>query len=262
MKLDPNHIDLWTVDADNFKLRDLLMLSGSWLSSAEEARLNRFRLERSKHEFLVGRYMLRSVLSLYARFSPQDWVFDYNEYGKPSISKAQQNEMEMPLYFNLSHSRGKLIMAVSRYEQVGVDIEYGLKPRRIEKIANRYFSASEVEGLEGLPDHAKQTRFYDLWSLKEAYIKACGLGLAIPLGDFSYRFSSAGAIVIEFDAEREDVPEAWQFWQIGSILGFHIAIAIKSAHAEHLHIAKFFQLKPLGELKTVPLIVARESFPS
>ncbi|MFK7864949.1 MAG: 4'-phosphopantetheinyl transferase superfamily protein [Pseudohongiellaceae bacterium] len=262
MKLDPNNIDLWYVDASNFKYRDLLMLTSRWLSKTESQRLARLKLPQHKHEFLLGRYMLRSILSLYGSVLPQDWVFEYNKHGKPFIAKAQQATLKMPLYFNLSHSKGKLILALARYEKLGIDIECGTKPRRIKKISNRYFSRPEVESLELLPENAQQTRFYDLWSLKEAYIKACGLGLAIPLADFSYRLSNAGGISIDFSPERQDVPEQWQFWQIGSVPCFHVAVAVKSAHAEHLELANFFELMPLGVLKPMPLILQRSSYPA
>lgn len=259
MKLDPNEIDLWFADSSHFSLNDLRVLSLGWMSAKERERFDRYQFSKHKHEFLLGRYLLRSVLSLYSDVSPQNWVFEYNDYGKPSIAASLQDEMTLPLYFNLSHSRGKLVLAVARYKSIGVDIEYGLKARRIEKIAGRYFSPIEVQEINSLPQQHRLMRFYDLWSLKEAYIKACGLGLAIPLSDFSYRFTGSDTVSIEFAEGREDSPEPWQFWQLGTVPDFHIGLAVKSAAAEHLEIAKLFQLKPLGGLITKPLIVEKAS---
>lgn len=255
MKLSPTAIDLWYVDAADFNFRDLLLQIETWLSETEKQRLTRYQFEKHKLEFLLGRYLLRSVLSLYGELSPEDWLFDYNDYGKPFVASAIQNRLDMPLYFNLSHSRGKLVLAVANVESLGVDIEYGLKPRRIEKIAGRYFSSAEVRGLELLPAGERQRRFYDLWSLKEAYIKACGLGLAIPLADFSYSFSESGAISIAFAKSREDTPRHWQFWQLGSVPDFHIGLAVKTVDAQNLELSNLFQLQQMGEPSAKPLVI-------
>jgi len=251
MKLDPQHINLWVVDIEDFSYEELLSLTSGWLSKQDLQRVERYQFLEHKKQLLMGRYLTRTVLSRYGQFSAGDWRFENNEYGKPSIASALLEEMVEPLFFNLSHSQNKLVLAVARHEFLGVDIEYGLKPRRVEEIANRYFSNSEIEGFSGLEKSQMQKRFYDLWSLKEAYIKACGMGLAIPLNHFSFSFQSERKVEIKFHKQRPDDSALWQFWKIESEPGYHLSLAVKSLKLNEfavIKISKFYQVKSAGEL--------------
>jgi len=251
MKLDLQHIDLWFVDIEDFSYEELLSLTSGWLSKQDLQRVDRYQFLEHKKQLLMGRYLTRTVLSRYGQFSAADWRFENNEYGKPFIASALLEELVEPLFFNLSHSQNKLVLAVARHEFLGVDIEYGLKPRRVEKIANRYFSNSEIEDLSGLEKSQIQKRFYDLWSLKEAYIKACGMGLAIPLNHFSFSFQNERKIEIKFHKERPDDSALWQFWNIESETGYHLSLAVKSPKLDGfsaIKISSFYQLKSVGEL--------------
>ncbi|MFT4670797.1 MAG: 4'-phosphopantetheinyl transferase [Pseudohongiellaceae bacterium] len=251
MKLDPQHIDLWFVNIEDFSYEELLSLTSGWLSKQDLQRVERYQFLEHKQQLLMGRYLIRTVLSRYGQLSAGDWRFENNEYGKPFIASALLDEMVEPLFFNLSHSQNKLVLAVARHEFLGVDIEYGLKPRRVEKIANRYFSNSEIEGFSGLEKSQMQKRFYDLWSLKEAYIKACGMGLAIPLNHFSFSFQNERKVEIKFHKERPDDSALWQFWNIESEPGYHLSLAVKSLKLDGFSatkISSFYQLKSAGEL--------------
>jgi 4'-phosphopantetheinyl transferase len=250
MKLDPQHIDLWVVDIEDFSYEELLLLTYGWLSKQDLQRVERYQFIEHKKQLLMGRYLTRTVLSRYSQFSADDWCFENNEYGKPFIKSALLEKMAEPLFFNISHSQNKLVLAIARHELLGVDIEYGLKPRRVEKIANRYFSNSEIEGFNGLEKAQILKRFYDLWSLKEAYIKACGMGLAIPLNHFSFDLQSESKIEIKFHKERLDDPALWQFWKIESEPGYHLSLAVKSFKLNEfvaIKISNFYQLKSAGE---------------
>jgi 4'-phosphopantetheinyl transferase len=250
MKIDPQHIDLWVVDIGDFSYEELLSLNVGWLSTQDLQRVERYQFIEHKKQLLMGRYLTRTVLSRYGQFSAGDWRFENNEYGKPFIATAQLEEMAEPLFFNLSHSQNKLVLAIAQHELLGIDIEYGLKPRRVEKIANRYFSNSEIEGFRGLEKALIQKRFYDLWSLKEAYIKACGMGLAIPLNHFSFSFQSESKVEIEFHKERTDDPALWQFWEIDSEPGYHLSLAVKSLKLNEfaaIKVSNFYQLKSVSE---------------
>lgn len=265
MNLDSQHIDLWIVDIEDFAYEELLSLTRGWLSKQDRSRVKRFQFLEHKCQLLMGRYLVRTVLSRYSQFLAGDWYFENNEYGKPFIASALLEKMTEPLYFNLSHSQGKLVLAISRHELLGVDIEYGMKPRRVEKIAKRYFSSSEIEGFNVLKKAEIQGRFYDLWSLKEAYIKACGMGLAIPLDHFSFGFQSENIIEIKFDKHRADDPALWQFWQIESEPGYHLSLAVKSIEPKkvgelpEIKISNFYHLKPAGELKDKQFTVRSSS---
>ena len=108
-----------------------------------------------------------------------------------------------------------------------MDIEQSGKRRRIAKIADRFFASEEVIDLLGLIDSEQLSRFYDLWTLKEAYIKACGLGLAIPLQHFIYSFPNETGISLSFADERDDDVRNWQMWQIACSGNYKLALAIK-----------------------------------
>lgn len=254
MNLDTQHIDLWLVDIKDFDYEELILLTDGWLSKQDQQRVERYQFLEHKKQLLMGRFLLRTVLSRYAQVAAGEWRFETNKFGKPFIASALLETMAEPLYFNLSHSQNKLVLAISRHQLLGVDIEYGLKQRRVEKIANRYFSSAEVKGFEVLEAEQIQTRFYDLWSLKEAYIKACGLGLAIPLDHFSFSFEGKNKVEIKFDKQRIDDPTLWQFWQIESEPGYHLSLAVKNESLDKLNeltkikISNFNQLKPGGEL--------------
>jgi 4'-phosphopantetheinyl transferase len=258
IKLPANEIHTWIASVDDFDFAALYSQASAWLNPTEQARLRRFYFEQHKKQLLLGRILMRQALSHYEAPTPPQWQFCYNDYGKPALVDAQQHQLTAPLYFNLSHSCGSLVLAVARLEEVGVDVESNTRARRVEKIASRYFSKPEVLSLLDLDEPLWQARFYDLWSLKEAYIKACGMGLAIDLGHFSFSFPAPQEITIDFDDRRADDPKSWQFWQLDSISGFNVAIAAKSPAGEKAHTIKQFVLKSEA-VTEVPVQVLRSS---
>ena len=226
MQLDRSDIDLWHVDAENFELSQLEAGCLSWLNGKELRRCQRLYFASHRKHLLLGRFLIRSVLSEYApETQASEWCFTENQYGKPAIDTAHHH---CSLFFNLSHSAGKLVLAVARIEPIGVDIESSTKARRILQIANRFFSEQEVIDLLRLKEDQQQQRFYELWTLKEAYIKACGQGLAIPLKHFSFSLLSTKQIVISFDGNRNDNADSWQFWVVDAGSNHKLAVAVKS----------------------------------
>ncbi|HIF73670.1 MAG TPA: 4'-phosphopantetheinyl transferase superfamily protein [Porticoccaceae bacterium] len=224
MRILPTEIHLWTANDKDFDHQELRDCCGTWLTEAEQARYQRYYFDRHKKQFLLGCYLIRSVLSEYDVVDPQQWKFQKNEYGKPRIVDSQNSKS---LFFNLSHSGEKQVLAVCLSDSVGVDIEQSDKRRRIAKIANRFFASEEVIDLLSLIDSEQLSRFYDLWTLKEAYIKACGLGLAIPLQHFIYSFPNETGIALSFADERDDDVRNWQMWQIACSGNYKLALAIK-----------------------------------
>ena len=226
--LPQNEIHLWHANQAEFDGSELESNCLSWLTKTETKRYHRYTYDYHRKQFLLGRMLIRNSLSKYADIEPQDWKFEENEYGKPAIVSSQQAQ---PLFFNLSHSSERLVLAISAHAGIGIDIESSNKPRRVVKIADRYFSSTEVEELLALPEADQLTRFYELWTLKEAYIKACGLGLAIPLRQFSYSFPSEYRVLINFAEEHNDDASLWQCWQIEVSGPFKMALAVKSGNA-------------------------------
>ncbi len=228
--IDEEEIHLWHLDQVDFDLPTLARDCLSWLSDSELQRYYRYQFDSHRKQLLLSRVLTRLALSRYdSSIAPASWKFSQNEYGKPAIS-AEQNAAA--LYFNLSHSAQRAVLAVSRHSDIGVDIELSTKPRRIGAIAQRYFSPAESAAILALPVEQQQDRFYDLWTLKEAYIKACGMGLSIPLQHFSYGFAGDRGLTIEFDTQRGDSEQDWQFWQLDARSDYKLALAAKTESAK------------------------------
>ena len=187
MIIRPNEIHLWHTQDEHITDSPLIHLYHQYLSDEESKQQKRFHFEKHKHQYLITRALVRSVLSLYDdNISPEAWEFKSNAYGKPYISNTNSC---LPLCFNLSHTENFIVLAVSLSCDVGIDVEYLPRHGAMEEIAESFFSKAEVIELKKLPKEQQKQRFYDLWTLKEAYIKACGMGLSIPLNHFSYDFT-------------------------------------------------------------------------
>tara|TARA_R110000824_G_scaffold7892_4_gene35817 strand:+ start:40539 stop:41312 length:774 start_codon:yes stop_codon:yes gene_type:complete len=223
LDIPDNEIHLWFVEHQQITDTDLLEAYRGLLNNEEEKRFQRFVFPKHKLQFLASRALLRTVLADYLDQPPSGLVFARNAYGKPRIASF---EMPLPLAFNLSHTNDMTVLAVTQGGEIGVDVEYITRKVDILKLAERYFSAQEASDLKQLGVDKFNQRFIELWTLKEAYIKACGMGLAIPLRDFSFIFKSEG-IEISFAEEREDNPEHWRFWQFLHNHQFQIALALK-----------------------------------
>ena len=257
MKLNNSDIHLWYMDQADFDLAELRGNCLDWLTELELARYQRYQFDRHRKQLLLGRILIRSVLSQYDQsIEPASWRFSQNDYGKPAIHSEQQR---LPLFFNLSHSDDKLVLAVASFENIGVDIEHCGKQRRIGKISGRYFSAREATELLAVPEQSRLQRFYELWTLKEAYIKACGEGLAISLQQFSYSFPSTEKLAIEFDPAREDDPGCWQLWQLDAGEKFKLALAARVEEGAEIQNLSSWQMTGLDEFQAGHSVIVRRS---
>lgn len=201
---------------------DPLLLSryAALLSPEEEVRRARFAFEHLRHTFLVTRVLVRSVLSRYApHVPPEAWTFSANAYGRPAIAAPDPG---LPLRFNLSHTDGLVLLGVTLERDLGVDVEHTGRPSQTVELAADVFSPVENAELLALPESARRRRFFELWTLKESYIKARGMGLALPLDGFSYAFRDGHAPSIAFSPAVPDAPEEWQFAQ-RDLTGAHLA---------------------------------------
>ncbi|MCE9678141.1 4'-phosphopantetheinyl transferase superfamily protein [Shewanella sp. AS1] len=172
----------------------------------EQAKVDRYLQPDARRKGLLVRGYLRGVLSFFARLwgsniAPNEWQFRYLEKGKPVLSAV--SFAASPLVFNLSHSGDYLLIALTRVDpaltgnglKLGVDIERLRPSTNIYSILDNYFTAQEREALLALPEDEQRQRFFDLWALKESFIKATGLGLAQPLKSFHFVFDNSEANV-------------------------------------------------------------------
>jgi 4'-phosphopantetheinyl transferase len=158
----------------------------AWLSTAETARLASMQHPRARAEFLTGRWLLRGLLGSLLAVAPADVPLEVRPHGGLRVSGHPR------LGVNLSHTPGLVAVALARDAEVGVDVEWTARPGRTVELAHRWFASSELAALTALPEADQRTRFFELWTLKEAYIKARGLGLRVPLGSFAFAFGPEG----------------------------------------------------------------------
>jgi len=178
------------------------------LSADELARYRRFLVSHAAQTFLAARVLLRSVLSAYCGIAPADWRFETNPWGRPHIATPGA---PAGLTFNLSHKPGCVVCLTGYGRALGVDVEDTAADRQhLLDLAERFFSPSEATAMRELPLEGQFGRFYELWTLKESYIKARGMGLSLGLSRFSFSPRGAAASV-RFDPGFADDPAVWDF---------------------------------------------------
>lgn len=178
--LSPGDVQVWFLNLDD-QLHRLSRLS-EFLSVEEQARAERFQFRSDRERFIVGRGTLRELLGQHLRCGPSEVRLWYNPRGKPGIIRTSDGP---DIQFNLAHSGPLALLAVTLERAVGVDIERIRPEVECEELARRYFSPRETAALDALPAAQRRGAFFAGWTRKEAYLKAQGLGLAIPLDEFS-----------------------------------------------------------------------------
>ena len=232
LPLNPDQVHLWFAFPEEIRSSELMKQYERLLSDEENARRKRFRFQRHGHRFTVTRALVRTTLSLYANVGPETWRFVTNQYGKPAIEETMNPE---GIRFNVSHTRGLIVVALVLKHDIGVDVENTERRSDIARIANRYFSKPEAEDLKAVAEKngtRARERFFRYWTLKESYIKACGKGLSMPLDRFSFHLGKDWLekdrpLGISFDTSLDDVPEQWQFALMEPLPGHPAALAVK-----------------------------------
>lgn len=207
-RLGRREVQIWLAYPDEIADADLLREYECLLSSGERERLQQLSFERYRRERLISTALIRTTLSRYTDVDPRAWVFERNEYGRPALVPGQ---CESPLQFNLSHTRSLVACAVTLGREIGIDVEDLERPRAKMSIADRYFSELEASALHALPEQERTRRFFEYWTLKESYVKARGMGLALPLRKFHFDLGADRPIRIGFEPGLGDDPQSWQF---------------------------------------------------
>jgi len=207
LPLKKHHIDIFLVRPETIKAQQQAKFK-LLISSNEKDGISRKRTESAQRDALITRALVRLALSKYVDIAPSDWHFNKGWNGKPFIALTCQGH-KANIEFNLSHATGLIACAITKSLPLGLDVEYTKRKSDTYKLAPRYFSPEENEDLAALPYEQQAISFYDYWTLKESYIKACGDGLAIPLNHFSFDISNHNNIKINFDNARNDQPHHW-----------------------------------------------------
>ena len=200
------HVDLWFLP---FTDAALSPEQSDCLSEAERQRLATFRYKKDRERHAATRVFVRAVLSTYAPLHPLEWKFDVGPHGRPVSANKEARNLELD--FNLSHTDELLAVAVARGRRVGVDME-SLRRRAPLALASRYFAAAEVASLQQLAQRQRALRFWQLWTLKESYLKARGTGLSLGLDSVAFELRD-GAISVRLAEGAADCGSCWLFAQ-------------------------------------------------
>jgi 4'-phosphopantetheinyl transferase len=218
--LPDEEVHVWRVDLRAWeKEADSLF---ALLDPEEQERAARFKFPGPRNQFLISRALLRRALGGYLRIAAREVRFRTTANGKPELAGNSD------LRFNLSHTEGVTVFAIARHRQVGVDVERIREDTNAMELAERFFSRPEVQWLQSQPASEHVPSFFSCWTAKEAYIKAHGEGLSMPLRSFGVLPALATASSKLRLKVYDDPEEArrWSIWQLELGPGLRAALAV------------------------------------
>jgi 4'-phosphopantetheinyl transferase len=195
-----------------------------FLAEDEIERADRFYFAKDRNRFAVARSVLRQLLGAYLNLDPRETRFVYGPQGKPDLAAPQSSS---GLRFNLSHSGEIALLAVARNLELGVDVEQIRADFASGEIATRFFSPEECAKLATIPAHETVDAFFNCWTRKEAYIKARGQGLSIPLDSFEVAFAPGEEPALLQVKSGDDLASRWRFHALHPGAGYKAALAVE-----------------------------------
>lgn len=217
---DDVHVWRASLDLKAERIRDLECT----LTSRERERAERFYFRRGQEHFIVTHGVLRAILSRYLGIEPGQLRFCYGSHGKPALTRESGGQV---VRFNLSHSHGLALYAVTRYREVGIDLEHIRADLDHTLIAEQFFSPREVATLRTVPRNLQIEAFFNCWTRKEAYVKARGEGLSLPLDRFDVSFAPGEPAALV--RTQGDLLEAsrWTLQELCPATGYVAALAVE-----------------------------------
>lgn len=198
-------VDIWYFAWDAPPSADLVEALRPSLSIGEREQYHRFYFDRDRHAYLFAHVLLRRVLSQCHSIPEGLWEFLTGSHGKPFVASPP-----VDLHFSITHTAGMVACATSTDPEIGVDAERIDRKCKYLELARSIFAPAEVRALENGPEAQLPDRFFTTWTLKEAYIKARGLGLSLPLQDFEVRPFPDGTAGIAFFRGIDADPSQWK----------------------------------------------------
>jgi 4'-phosphopantetheinyl transferase len=239
-----DRVEIWLTEPDSLRDPAMARACAALLSEDERQKAARYLFERDRDLCLASRALLRTALSRHADVAPQDWRFVANEHGCPRIAPGVT---DLPLRFNLSHTEGLVACAITLDREIGVDVETLDRKTDVEAVSGQYLAPDERASVLRKSGTEQRERFYQFWTLKEAYIKAREKGLAIPLSDFAYRLEGGPRIEIAFAPSLDDDAASWQFL-LGRPTERHIlATAVRRGPGPDLEIERRWTVPIVGD---------------
>ena len=213
----------------------------SWLSLDEKARAQRFYFEKDRDHFIVGRGLLRTLIGHYLKIEPAQIEFIYEDYGKPALKPDLQDKT---LEFNLSHSKGLALYVFNWNRKVGIDVEQIHAMPDMDDFAERFFSPRESAYINSLSGQPKEIAFFKLWTCKEAFLKANGNGLTVPINEVEISLEPEGSARLEAIGEEKTQTSYWQLEIFNPVQGYQAALAVEGKGAVPGMITRLFLTYP------------------
>lgn len=219
---DTDNLEVWRVHAAGGARQQERMRA--FLSAEEIARADRFRFEQDKVRFVTGHYALRCLLSRRLDCKPGRIAYCFGAHGKPALSG------HTALFFNLSDSGEWSFIALGSQGEMGVDVEMHKPRRNMDGVARRFFAEGEVRDWLALSVEERFAGFFRCWTRKEAFIKAKGGGLTIPLGDFRVSLGEEARLLeVRWDAAEA---AAWRLENVPAPEGYSASVCAPSRNWE------------------------------
>jgi 4'-phosphopantetheinyl transferase len=217
----PSEIEVWPLSLEGLSL-DAVTCWLPWLAPEERKRFDSFYFQKGQLQFLATHALKRLVLAEYLVVAPGELRFEVNSWGKPYL---HQDDGMQAIGFNLSHTDGFVACAVAATPSIGIDIERVDRRAEIASLARHSFSTRELAFFLSLPVEDQREAFFRLWTLKEAFVKAKGLGLSHPLESFTIDVSGDLASLASEGDGLEDA-SGWRFFEF-QLSEFHrMAVAV------------------------------------
>lgn len=213
----PAAVDLWLFDPSQASTPEQAAPWAGYLDADERARCRELRTATARARFVLGHGLVRTALSEFSGVAPGDWRFVRSDKGRPEISAPMDVS---PLAFSLSYTDRLIVCAVTRVGPIGVDVEHVSEEFPYTDIESRVLSPGERDSMNRLPAAERRDRFYALWTLKEAYLKALGVGFELEPGTLEFGLDTAGNIDANLGG---DTP--WQFELLEPAPRYRAAIA-------------------------------------
>jgi 4'-phosphopantetheinyl transferase len=194
------------------------------INAEEMARAEGFRFEKDRYRFIVARGLLRAILGYYLGVLPGELQFIYGPHGKPRLAEETGGSW---LRFNLTHSHGRGLCAVTAHREVGIDIERVVSDIENDLIAEHFFSSGENAALHKLPLERRPEMFYRCWTLREAYVKAIGNGLYFSLDQFEVVFAHGRKPTLRSNESFSDEMARWSLYELYPWPGYAAALTVE-----------------------------------
>jgi len=224
---DVTGIDVWAASLrrSTVELSDL----AATLSPEEDNRAERYQFEQHRNRFIAGRGLLRTILGMHLNRNPRELEFAYGPNEKPRL--AHQDD-DGPLHFNLAHSEDLVLIAVTRTGEVGIDVERIRPVSEAGNIVERYFSPRESGVYRALPEGEKPFAFFNLWTRKEAWLKATGVGIGQLLSEVEVSFLPGNPARLISLRGCTRSAAAWRLWDVAPASGYVGAVASPMGEAQ------------------------------